>query len=220
VLIGFVAGLAVLAGAAGLLWLARQATGAGFGFIAQRPLLARFGLWETAMALAALAPILLAARLTRRRPEAAWLGLLLGGLFLGAVLQFAAPLAAYLIAWPLLAACAMAAATRLGGDRRPWALGLLAGLGGAALAWLAVYFHLIALALDMPPALALFAWLAALVVQPLLRPLPAWSWLVALLLMAALVAGLRFGDPWSTRHPRWAGQANNLRMNYPIAKLG
>ena len=203
VALGALAGLAVLIGAAVLLWLARQATGAGFGFLGQRPLLARFEVWETAMALAAAAPVLLAARLTRSRPEASWLGLLLTGLGAGIALQLAAPLTAYLIAWPVLAASVAAAATGLGRHGRL----LLAVLGGAALGWIAVYFHFIALALDLPPALAVFAWLAALAVWPLLRPVPPKTWLLALLVMAALVGFLRFTDPWSPRHPRWTTPA-------------
>jgi hypothetical protein len=118
--------------------------------------------------------------------------------------QLAAPLAAYLLAWPLLVASLAAAATGLGADRRPWALVLLALLAGAGLGWVAVYFHMIALALDLPAALAVFAWLAAMPLWPLLRPLPSRAWLAVLLAAAALVGALRFTDPWSPRHPDWA----------------
>ena len=203
VLIGVLAGLGILAVAGLLLWVSRGATGVGFGFVGQRPLLARFGLWEAAMVLAAAVPVLLLVRLTRRWPEAGWLGLLLTGLLAAAALQLKAPLTAYLVAWPVLAGAVMAAVSGLGGDRRPAILALLAGLAGAAVGWIAVYFHMIALALDLPPALAVFAWLAALVLWPLLRPLPGRTWLAALLVMAALVGVPRFTDPWSERHPNW-----------------
>jgi hypothetical protein len=72
-------GLLVLTGAALLMHVARRATGAGFGFMEQRPLLAQWHLWETSLILLALAPVLLVAlaqNATVRR-RWAWVSLLL-----------------------------------------------------------------------------------------------------------------------------------------------
>jgi len=56
---GFGAGLLLLVGGAAVLHLTRHATGYGFGWMAGRPLLARFPVFEVAMALAGLASVLL-----------------------------------------------------------------------------------------------------------------------------------------------------------------
>ncbi len=56
---GFGAGLLLLVGGAAVLHLTRHATGYGFGWMAGRPLLARFPLFEVAMALAGLASLML-----------------------------------------------------------------------------------------------------------------------------------------------------------------
>ncbi|MES2033340.1 MAG: M20/M25/M40 family metallo-hydrolase [Pseudomonadota bacterium] len=53
------AALSVLVGAALLLQLARRATGVGFGFMEQRPLLAQWALWETLLAVLALGILLI-----------------------------------------------------------------------------------------------------------------------------------------------------------------
>nr|MDH4386202.1 M20/M25/M40 family metallo-hydrolase [Caulobacter sp.] len=80
---GAAGGLLILTGSALLLNLARRATGAGFGFIDQRPLLAQWPLWEACLVLCGLVLVLavpaLAARRTRRWP-AALAFVVLGGL--------------------------------------------------------------------------------------------------------------------------------------------
>jgi len=60
------AALFVLAASALLLHLARRATGVDFGFLEQRPLLAQWGPWETALAALGLAVLLLAPPLLAR----------------------------------------------------------------------------------------------------------------------------------------------------------
>ncbi len=71
---GAAGGLLILTGSALLLNLARRASGAGFGFIDQRPLLAQWPLWEACLLLCGLVLVLavpaLAARRTRRWPAA------------------------------------------------------------------------------------------------------------------------------------------------------
>jgi hypothetical protein len=189
--------------AAALLWAARQATGIGFGFLSSRALLARPHAWEAAEGLLVLLPLVLLARFCGRR---AWLGLLATVLVFAAAAQIAAPLAAYLLAWPLVIAAALALATRLGEDHRLPALGLLAAGAGAVTAWLVAYFHFAAQALDLAPALAVFTLLAAPALWPLLGALERRTGAVlalALLVGAVAVVGwLRFAPAWSERHPR------------------
>ena len=66
------AGLLLLVGGAAVLHLTRRATGYGFGWIAGRPLLARFSAFEVAMALAGLACIMLVAAALRRGELRRW----------------------------------------------------------------------------------------------------------------------------------------------------
>src|SRR5690606_11790100 len=69
---GFGAGLYVATGAAAVLHLARQATGAGFGFVEQRLLLAQAVRWEVVVLALALGFLLFAAaELARGRRTAA-----------------------------------------------------------------------------------------------------------------------------------------------------
>lgn len=76
------AALFVLVGAALLLHLARLATGVGFGFMEQRPLLAQWTLWETALAALGLGALLLVPGLLARPRMRLWLAGagLMGGL--------------------------------------------------------------------------------------------------------------------------------------------
>ncbi|MCF8505999.1 MAG: M20/M25/M40 family metallo-hydrolase [Caulobacter sp.] len=242
----------LLAGAL-LLHLARLATGVGFGFIEQRPLLARWGLWELTLAalglgLLLLIPGLLARERTRLwlagagltggllclafggwdpvsvglglataavgygafgKPAAlpgAWLGVLLTGLAAGLALQAFLPAVAFLVVWPLVLASLGAAVSLMGSqmDRsRTAAVTLLAAFGGG---WLAVFFHVVSQGLDQPMILALFLWLGAFLVWPLAWPgrFPRLARLPAVSLLAlglALLAVVRFGDPWTARHP-------------------
>lgn len=240
-----------------LLHLARRATGVEFGFLGERPLLARWALWETTLAMLAVGVLLLVPILQTRermrlwlagaglcggilclafagwdpvglglgvatalagymafgKPAAlpgAWLGVLLTGLVAGVALQVALPAVAFLVAWPL-ALASLGAAISLMGTRmdrsRTTGLAVLAALGGG---WLAVMFHVVSQGLDLPELLALFLWLGALLVWPLAWPdrtprlAPAAA--VSFLLVGVVLLGVvRFGDPWTPRHPRATG---------------
>jgi hypothetical protein len=208
-LIGAGASLFALGLAAGLLWLARAATGVPQGFIAQLPLLARFGLWEAAMALIGLAVVLSAAQATARRDmPSVWLGVLSLALLPAVGLQAVSPDVGYLVAWPLLLAALGAAACALGRDARWPARLALCLLAALSLGWLAASAHFVATGLDAPAVLAIFVWLAALSLWPLILLLPGrLGWIAAATLIvmgAAIIALLRFTDAASPRHPRAA----------------
>ncbi|MDB5439142.1 MAG: peptidase family, partial [Caulobacteraceae bacterium] len=86
--LGAAASVSVLLLAAALLWLGRKATGTPEGFVWQLPLLARFPLWETAMALIGLAALVIPATLTARRDAVSvWLGALAPAAALAVPLQ-------------------------------------------------------------------------------------------------------------------------------------
>lgn len=145
------------------------------------------------------------------RVAPAWTGVLLTGLAAALALQVLAPAAAFLVAWPLLAACLLAVLTSLGATGRSW-IAPLAGLLVATpvTAWILGYAHGVFLGLDLPALLTLFAWLAALCLWPLLHgggdPGRADA-RVGLLAAGSLVAGLalavflRMTPAWSERHP-------------------
>lgn len=205
--LGAAASLTVLLLSAALLWLARKATGTPQGFLWQLPLLARFPLWETAMALIGLGALVVPATLTARRDgPSVWLGVLAPAAVLAVLLQLYGPAVAYLIAWPLALAALSAALSVLGHDPRWPPRLLLAALAALALGWLCGTAHFVALGLDQPPVLALFVWLAGLSLWPLVQPLPrrlGWAGAAVLLLAAGtIVATLRFTDAASPRHPR------------------
>jgi hypothetical protein len=187
----------------------RHLTGAGFGFMAQRPLLARFVLFEAAMAASAVGALLLSAGMVaggRTRRAGVWSGLLLAALVLGLALQATAPTIAFLIAWPLIAAGLVSALTGAG------ARGGLGWIPGAfiivaATAWLGVFLHLLMHGLDVPAAPAAIVWLAALSLWPLAWPgtttvarrlVPG---LVVLAVGLGLALFLRVTSPWTPRHP-------------------
>jgi hypothetical protein len=212
--LGFVAGLLLLALDGGLLFLARQATGAGAGWFAYRPLLARFPLFEIAMALCALGGAVLVAALagSRGRRPGAWIGLLTLGLLATCAIQTLAPLAAFVLAWPLLAASVCAALTSSGTSEDPLAWGASLLTAAVALAWVGNFFHLLLQGLDMAPACALFAWLAAMILWPLAAPssedrqdVRGGGLAVALAMLVlgfGLTGWLRLTSPWSAAHPR------------------
>ena len=192
---GMAAPVVIVLIAALLLYAARQATGIGFGFMAQRPLLARFELWELAMALIDALAIMVTARLLGGggpRTAATWLGMLITGLAAAAALQIIQPLVALLFAWPLAAATFAAAVGALGQDHRPLHRLAMALIAAVVLGWLGGYFHAFAEGLDLAPALAIFAALIAMAIWPLLEPLMARGragW-VAILVVALLAAGV------------------------------
>ena len=204
--IGAGASVAVPLLAAGLLWLARLATATPEGFAWQLPLLARFPLWETAMVLIGLAALAVPAALAARRDAASvWLGVLAPAILLAVALQAWMPSVAHLIAWPLALAAMGAAISSLSADDR-WSFRLLLGLLAAlSLGWLGGMAHFVAIGLDAPWVLSVFAWLAGLSLWPLLHRLPVvvgWTGAAALLLASTAIVGvLRFTDPASPRHP-------------------
>jgi len=204
--LGAAASVAVIAFAAGLLWLARLATGTPEGFVWQLPLLARFPLWETAMGLIGLAALIVPAALTARRDAASvWLGVLAPASLLAVALQVWMPSVAHLVVWPLALAALGAALSVLGADHRwPFRLGLSL-LAALSLGWLGGMAHFVAIGLDAPWVLSVFAWLAGVSLWPLLHRLPArvgWTGAAALLLASMAIVGvLRFTDSASPRHP-------------------
>ena len=146
------------------------------------------------------------------RTAPAWTGVLLTALAVAVLLQVAAPAAAFLVAWPLLAACGLAALTTLGAGRREWLL-LVAGVLVAApvTAWLLGYAHGVFLGLDLPALLALFTWLSALCLWPLAHAAqddPKADLRTTLAAAGAIAAGLalsgflRLTPPWTERHPQ------------------
>ncbi len=212
--IGALAGLAILVLDGLLLFLARQVTGAGEGWFAYRPILARFPMFEAAMALVALGGVLGVAALAGRKDRApgAWIGLLLFGMVVGFAAQAVAPLAAFLITWPLLAASVCAFVTGAGTAKSRGAWIGYGVMGVIALAWVGNFLHFILEGLDLAPVCALFAWLAAMILWPLAAATPAGGRRVTLTTLvpaaACLVVGLGFTlwiretSPWSARYPR------------------
>jgi hypothetical protein len=209
---GAAATLPLLIGSALALAATRHLTGAGFGFMPQRPILARFALFEAAMAASALGALLTSAALVaggRTRLAGVWSGLLLIGLALCVALQAAAPTIAFLIAWPLTAAGAVSALTASGSRGRLLAWGPAGLIIVVASAWLGVPFHILLQGLDVPEAPAGIVWLAALSLWPLAWPAtPGLSRFAPG--VAALIAGLGLAlfmqetRPWTPRHPQAA----------------
>lgn len=175
-----------------------------------RPLLARFPLFELAMLLTALAGMAFGPALLGRgdRIASGWIGLLLTGLAASVVLQVFAPLTAFLVAWPTLAGAAGAALTAGGGrnTRLPWLWYAIVAI--VALAWIGGWFHGLLQGLDIAPACAVFAWLASLLLWPLLCPPPRPGWAaldpatIFALAACAILLGMRLTQPWSPRYPR------------------
>ncbi len=142
----------------------------------------------------------------------AWTGVLATALAVSLGLQIALPTAAFLVAWPLLAACLLAALTSLGGTESSWRIPLLGVLIGTPMtAWLLGYAHGAFLGLDLPALLAVFGWLCLIGLWPMIQGDPGDKigdrrvWLAA---AAALALGLglsalvRLAPLWSARHPQ------------------
>ncbi|HWF01770.1 MAG TPA: M20/M25/M40 family metallo-hydrolase [Caulobacteraceae bacterium] len=201
--------IALIAIPAALLFLTRTGAGAAPGWMSYRPILARFPLFEAAMLAAAVGGLLLAglAFTDRSRLVERWVGAIGIAIVAAAALQLAAPTAAFVLAWPLLAASLIAALTGAG-ERKAPALWILAGIVAVAdLAWIGGFFHLLLQALDMGPALGLVAWLAGLALWPWLVPAAgraagAASVLFVIAMAAGLTIWLRLGAPYDARHPR------------------
>ncbi len=239
-------------GAAAILEFARRLTGAGFGFLEQRFLLAQVLPWEWAIMLTALGFMMLcAAELSRTRRwvvvvpvaaglacsafggldllglvpgllagvigyftygrpvsrKGAWAGGLIFCLVLTIVIQALAPAAAFVLAWPLLAAAIGAAATALSAKRTVLALTILATLAAVALGWEGGLSHFAFEGMDLMALFAVQMITAAMVLWPLAQPdqgrSPArWIGIGVLALGLALTLVVRAEEPWSPRHPR------------------
>lgn len=140
-----------------------------------------------------------------------WFGFTGIALVLALALQFLTPLAAPLVAWPLAlaAVAALLAASDPVLDRPAtlFVLALIAAIGGGQLLYLA-HFTFLGVGAGMPEVLALHAWLAAMLLWPLLqRPArPRLYQLAAMLLMlgsAGLALSVRF-DPVAETIPPYS----------------
>ena len=207
--------LAVLIVCGLVMALVRIGVGVPSGFLEERPLLAQFEVYEAALAAAGLAAAILAlngARLGGGRFWGAWAGALGLGLVFGVALQLAAPLTAFLVSWPLLAASINVAVIVLacrGRRRSRKALGVSIAFGALVLAELIYFAHAVALGVgaDLPEVLAVFVMIAALAMFPLLWPGSGELWTLvlgagALALTVALTLIVRSSDPTSPRYPR------------------
>jgi phosphatidylserine synthase len=134
-----------------------------------------FAIYEALMALACLIVSLLVLALAARRRSvpSVWLGFLLVGLLLTAVLQASAPTTAHTAAWPTLLACAAAAVAAAWPAGR-WSRIALVLIGAVALGQVGSWAHAVAVAVGgwAPEPLALFALLAVLPLVPLLAQGP------------------------------------------------
>ena len=205
----------VLPAAGGLLYLMRHGTGAPSTFAEEKALIAQFPLYETGLAAACLAGVLLTflfLGIGRVRFWSAYAGASGLALLLALALQIMAPLAAFVLTWPLLVAGGLVwgLADRWDGARlRPSATVFAAAVAVPAVAQLIYLSHPIALAIGaaLPEALAAPAMIAAVLLFPLLWPAredrPALAICAfALLSLVFLDLYLRLFVPWTPRHPR------------------
>ncbi len=145
-----------------------------------------------------------------RRPLPAaegWLGLLALGLVLAMAAQAAVPEAAFFLAWPLLAGALAAALSGLGRRGGPGAVLVIAAIGAVTVGWVGGLAHLLYLGVDLPEALALPLFAAALTLWPLLTEgeaavAPAIAGGALVLAGLIVTAALRLQDPWSARFPQ------------------
>jgi hypothetical protein len=144
------------------------------------------------------------------RLAGSWTGLLIVALLAALVLQRLAPTAAYILTWPLLLACLAAALTAAGSAQRHPQRAVAKGVNliAAALlfAWLGALFHSLLQGLDLPLLGVVPAWLAALMIWPLVlpdRPEASHAWPAVACVGAGLVlaAWLHLTSPWTPRHP-------------------
>jgi hypothetical protein len=235
-----------------LLHFARRATGASFGYLEQRVLLAQANRWELGLLLLALGFLLAAvAELARGRRQialvplfaglasslfggfdavglgmgvvaailavaaygrpvsraAAWSGVLILGLILALVAQILAPLAAFVIMWPLALAAIGAAATEASARRDAIALAILAAVAALGLGLIGGLAHASYTSLDLVEVLGLPTLLAAFVVWPLAQPAegapPERLIGPALIVVGlAITAIVRFDPPYTPRFPQ------------------
>jgi hypothetical protein len=139
----------------------------------------------------------------------AWSGALILGLILAVAVQATAPLAAFIIAWPLLIAALAAAATDAATRRGVTPLVVIGVLAAVGLGWIGGFLHGAYTSLDLVELLGLPVFMAALLVWPLAQPAegapPERLLGPALLIVGlALTAVVRFSDPYSARFPKLA----------------
>lgn len=254
VLRGVGAALFAVLGAVTLLHFARRLTGASFGYLEQRVLLAQAGRWEFALVLLSLGFLLAAvAELARGRRQiallplaaglassffggfdpvglgmgvvaallavaaygrhvsraAAWSGVLILGVVLALAAQILAPLAAFVLMWPLALAAIGAAATDASANRNAIALTILAALAAVGLGWIGGLAHASYLSLDLVELFGLPILVAAFLLWPLAQPAegaPPERLIGPALIIAglAVTAIARFDSPYSPRFPQVA----------------
>ena len=182
----------VVLSAAGLLVAAGPAP---FGVLLDRYslLLSGYGLLSLGTALLVFAAV--AQTLGRWRataPDALWLGALYAAAAGAAALEIAAPLDAFLLTWPLLAATAAAACLRVVPCRPlgATAAGAVAVLAlGQIVYWAGLAFALVGVAI--PAVLAVFVALSALVAMPwAARAMAVRGGVIAAIVISAVGAGL------------------------------
>ena len=137
----------------------------------------------------------------------AWTGVLLLGLVLAIAVQALAPVAAFLIAWPLALGALAAAASSLSARKGLAALGAVTLLAALGLGWVGGLAHVFYLALDLVELLAAMVLLASLLIWPLAQPdegAPPARLMGPVLLLAglAVLVSVRIGNPYDARHPK------------------
>jgi hypothetical protein len=137
----------------------------------------------------------------------AWTGVLVLGLIAAIAAQAFAPVAAFLIAWPLALASAAAAASSLSARKGLAALGAVTVLAALGLGWVGGLAHGFYLALDLVEILSVPVLLASLLIWPLAQPdegAPPARLVGPILLIGglAVLVAVRVANPYDARHPR------------------
>ena len=139
----------------------------------------------------------------------AWSGVLILGLIVATVLQATAPLAAYVLAWPLAVAALAAALTDAAARKGVAPIVILAVIVAVPLGWIGAGAHSAYTSLDLVELLDLPLAMAALLIWPLAQPAegapPERLVGPALLILGlAVTAAVRFNDPYTPRYPQVA----------------
>jgi hypothetical protein len=129
------------------------------------------------------------------------------GIALAIVVQALAPVAAFVVAWPLLAASIAAVASSLSARRGVAALAVVALLAALGVGWIGNLAHFFYLALDLVELLGGPMLLAALLLWPLAQPdegAPPARLVGPILLVAglAVLVAVRVANPYDARHPQ------------------
>ncbi|MCC7266752.1 MAG: M20/M25/M40 family metallo-hydrolase, partial [Caulobacteraceae bacterium] len=131
-------------------------------------------------------------------------GILLTGILVGAAAQATAPLAAFVLTWPLLVGAILAFATALGERGGAWRWALTLALTAFAVGWLLQLAHTLLVGMGQAEGPALILWLAAFSLWPLAPQGRAGQALgaAALLVGVAIAVTLRVSEPWTDRYPK------------------